>query len=112
MTDVREVSRRAAEIAQNHPPSVVLENLFFGVFMLLALAFGRLWFHSSKTLIVIGLAIADGWRRGAKVPPKLPKQAAPAELPESGHPAWNGHHPPLDQMTPYGPNVQAWSESG
>jgi hypothetical protein len=118
-----DIMARATEMASRNPPDVsfakllvVCENVFFGVFKLIGWLIGRVWFHGSRTLYIVGLAFSDGYKHGAKVPPK-PQQALPP--PQAGGPQ---PMPPLmnDGRTqdvydtpfgvPYGPNVQAFSE--
>jgi hypothetical protein len=118
-----DIMARATDLAQRNPPDVSLakllvffENIFFGVFKLAGWLIGRVWFHGSRTIYIVGLAFSDGYRQGAKVPPKKPAPAEPAIGPQ------RTPMPPLmnDGRTqdvydtpfgmPYGPNVQAFSE--
>jgi hypothetical protein len=113
MTENSDIMARATELATANPPhvsfsklGVLLENLFFGVFRVLGWAIGRLWFHGSRTMFVVGLAFADGYRQGAKAQPEIappPPPPAPVDLLEDDRIA--------DHMTPFGvpfgPNVFA-----
>lgn len=114
MTDVRALSKRAGELANENTPGVVLENLFFGFFTVIGMVLGRAWFYASKMVYIIGLAFIDGYKRGAKFQPKVPQPiAAPPPAPDM--PALMDDGRTHDAYTtpfgvPFGPNVQAWSE--
>jgi hypothetical protein len=114
--------QRATELAEQNTPGVaftglgvLLENLFLGAFTAIGWVTGRTWFHGSRLVYVIGLAVADGYVKGAKVPPRVPQQLAPPLPP--GHPDLMSDERIIDQRTtpfgvPYGPNVQAFSQAG
>lgn len=112
-----DISQRAAELARQNPPGVVLENLFLGVFAVMGMVLGRLWFWGSKFVFIIGLAFADGYMKGAKVqarPPEAeippPPQSVPAPPLMNDGRTMNMNETPFG--VPFGPNVHAWSERG
>lgn len=107
MTDARDLSRRASELAASHPPAVVLENLFLGFFAVLGWIVGRLWFYGSKTVYIVALALADGYVKGARAAnapvQQLPQAADTRPLVEDDR--ITDHTTPFG--IPFGPNVQA-----
>ena len=117
MTETTGIMTRASELAEKNPPGVafknfgiLLENLFLGFFACVAWVIGRTWFYGSQLLYAAGLAFADGYRKGAKVPPKVPRQLNSSPIP--GHPDLMADSRIADGYTtpfgvPYGPNVQA-----
>ena len=117
---------RAAELAEKNTPGVaavslgiLLENLFLGTFAVtgwiagrVVLFFGWSWFHGSKLTYAVGLAVADGYKKGSKPQPRalqVPQQSQPGMPPfmDDGR-AHDVYSTPFG--VPFGPNVQAYSE--
>lgn len=90
------IAQRAEQLAHENPPGVVLENAVLKTFALIGWILGRLWFFGSKFIFIIGLAFIDGYKKGAKVPPKAVRSGSPQR----------------PDLTQYGPNVHAYSEPG
>lgn len=121
MTENSAIVTRASDLAAQHSPGVVLrkfaiflENLFFGVFRVLGWMIGRSWYHGAQVLFVIGLAFSDGYKLGAKIPPKEPQALPPGTYNSNGAPAVDlvdddrvidTYQTPFG--VPYGPNVHA-----
>jgi hypothetical protein len=110
-----DISKRAEQLANEHPPGVVIENLFLGLFTVIGWVLGRSWFYLSKFVFLIYLAFQDGYIKGGKVKQKPPP---PAEImqPQQIQQLMNDGRT-IDTVTtpfgvPFGPNVQAWSEPG
>ena len=75
MTSMTAITERATELAQQNTPGVAfaklgvfLENVFLGTLRLLGLIVGRTWFHFSRLIFVIGLAIYGRLQRRCKGP--------------------------------------------
>jgi hypothetical protein len=113
-----EVMQRAAELAEKNTPGVavanlgvLLENLFLGTFAAIGWVFGRLWFHGSKLIYAVGLAFADGYKKGAQYTPPPPQPARPVpnqpNLPNQMEQQFGG---PLGVQ--YGPATFAYTEPG
>lgn len=100
---VDELRAKAAEVASGNPPLRVLDNAVLGLLVGIGWLVGRTWWllvfsvvFAGKGLVTYALAVRHGYRKGGKAMVK-------AKKPDSATPS---------NMTPYGPNVQAYSEPG
>jgi hypothetical protein len=104
----RELVTQAEQMAQDNPPGVVLENLLLGIFRVLGFILGRLWFYGSKIVYIIGLALADGYKQGARAMVQ-PQATQPIAVPAGAFVEDPRIHDTAQTPfgVPYGPNIQA-----
>lgn len=106
-----DISKRAEELAAQHPAGEVLENSLLwlitaigGFFGFLALAVKWTLHHAWSLVFVVALAFSAGYRKTSKPAVKIPVQPGPVQLMEDER-TIDSYQTPFG--IPFGPNVQA-----